>query len=195
MPRMVIEFPEEFTEVGKAMAGHLAALQQTVSRLGGGKAVDYAEVEKAMSESAGRTELAGHCAIPSVGRAWRATRRAGSGCGKPAGGCGGGRLAATRGAGDGPCGAARPVAGSGSERAGVWPPAIFARQFREGGAPACRCRSQDIEDALIDAVEVPEQARSTSVSLDRVSVPMEEPRRRPEENRWNETSAWRIAVR
>ena len=38
---------------------------------------------------------------------------------------------------------------------------------------------QDIEDALIDAVDVPEQAHSISVSLDRVSVPMEEPRRRP----------------
>jgi hypothetical protein len=38
---------------------------------------------------------------------------------------------------------------------------------------------QDIEDALIDAVEVPEEASSISVSLDRVSVPMEEPRRRP----------------
>ncbi len=38
---------------------------------------------------------------------------------------------------------------------------------------------QDIEDALIDAYEVPEEARSISVSLDRVSVPMEEPRPRP----------------
>lgn len=63
MPKMVIEVPEEFTEVGKAMAEHLAALQRTVSRLGGGKAVDYAEIEQAMSESAGRTELAGHRAI------------------------------------------------------------------------------------------------------------------------------------
>ncbi len=36
-----------------------------------------------------------------------------------------------------------------------------------------------MEDALIDAVEVPEEAGSISVSLDRVSVPMEEPRRRP----------------
>src|SRR2546425_11342651 len=63
MPKMVIEVPEEFTEVGKAMAEHLAALQRTVSRLGGGKAVDYAEIEQAMAESAGRTELAGHCAI------------------------------------------------------------------------------------------------------------------------------------
>ncbi|MBZ5622386.1 MAG: hypothetical protein LAQ69_27190 [Acidobacteriia bacterium] len=51
MPKMVIEVPEEFTEVGKAMAEHLAALQRTVSRLGGGKAVDYAEIEQAMAES------------------------------------------------------------------------------------------------------------------------------------------------
>src|SRR2546427_799347 len=63
MPKMVIEVPEEFTEVGKAMAEHLAALQRTVSRLGGGKAVDYAEIEQAMAVSAGRTELAGHRAI------------------------------------------------------------------------------------------------------------------------------------
>lgn len=38
---------------------------------------------------------------------------------------------------------------------------------------------QDIEDALIDAVEVPAEAYSISTSLDRVSVPMEEPRPRP----------------
>jgi hypothetical protein len=60
---------------------------------------------------------------------------------------------------------------------------------------------QDIEDALIDAVEVPEEARSINVSLDRVSVPREEPRRRPaggrkrarRTNRWNGASAWPIA--
>ena len=63
MPKMVIEVPEEFAEVGKAMVEHLAALQRTVSRLGGGKAVDYAEMEQAMAESAGRTELAGQRAI------------------------------------------------------------------------------------------------------------------------------------
>ena len=38
---------------------------------------------------------------------------------------------------------------------------------------------QDIEDVLIDAFEVPAAARSVSVSLDRVSVPMEEPCPRP----------------
>ena len=63
MPKMVIEVPDELAEMGKAMAEHLANVQRTMARLGGGKAVDYAEVEEAMAESAGRTELAGHRAI------------------------------------------------------------------------------------------------------------------------------------
>src|SRR5947207_13388557 len=63
MPKMVIEVPEELTEGGKAMAEHLAGLQRTVCWVGGGKAVDYAEIEQAMAVSAGRTELAGHRAI------------------------------------------------------------------------------------------------------------------------------------
>ncbi len=40
-------------------------------------------------------------------------------------------------------------------------------------------RRHDIEEVLIRAVEVPETAVSVSVSLDRVSLPMEEPRPRP----------------
>ena len=63
MPKMVIEVPDQFVEVGKAMAEHLAMLQRTVERLGGGKAVDYAAVEAAIAEGASRTELAAHGAI------------------------------------------------------------------------------------------------------------------------------------
>ena len=37
----------------------------------------------------------------------------------------------------------------------------------------------DIEDALIEQYELPEEARSVSVSVDRVSMPMEEPLPRP----------------
>lgn len=37
----------------------------------------------------------------------------------------------------------------------------------------------DIEDALIEQYEIPEEAKSVSVSVDRVSVPMEEPLPRP----------------
>lgn len=40
-------------------------------------------------------------------------------------------------------------------------------------------RHADVEDALIEAYEVAPEAKSLSVSLDRVSVPMEEPRLRP----------------
>jgi hypothetical protein len=40
-------------------------------------------------------------------------------------------------------------------------------------------RRADVEDALIERFEVPEPACSVSVSLDRVSIPMAEPRPRP----------------
>jgi hypothetical protein len=40
-------------------------------------------------------------------------------------------------------------------------------------------QSRDIEEQLISAYEVPKEARSVSASLDRVSLPMEEPRERP----------------
>ena len=63
MAKMVIEIPEEFSEVGEAMAATLATLQRTLGRTGGGKAVDYAEVERVMSEEAGKTERAAHRAI------------------------------------------------------------------------------------------------------------------------------------
>jgi hypothetical protein len=51
--------------------------------------------------------------------------------------------------------------------------ASFERVAHVVGAMAV-ADHQDIEDALIDAVEVPEEASSVSVSLDRVRVPMEE---------------------
>lgn len=54
----------------------------------------------------------------------------------------------------------------------------FERVAHLVGALAVADR-KDIEDVLIDAYEVPAEARSISVSLDRVSVPMEEPRARP----------------
>ena len=224
MPKMVIEVPEEFTEVGKAMAEHLAALQRTVSRLGGGKAVDYAEIEQAMAESAGRTELAGHRAIlqsldidvaavmiggvryTRVGRCEAPYhtmvgsvsverslyRQSGERGGQP-----GGRVvdpvslragvvedgwlprAARAMAHAVQQGPSREAEASAKEFGRLpYSRASFERVAHLVGAFAV-ADHQDIEDALIDAVEVPEEARSISVSLDRVSVPMEEPRRRP----------------
>jgi hypothetical protein len=224
MPKMVIEIPEEFTEVGNAMAEHLALLQRTVARLGGGKAVDYAEVEQAMSESAGRTELAGHRAIlesldidvPAVMIGGVRYTRVGR-CEAPYHTMVGSvsverslyRQSGERGGQPG-----GKVVDAVSLRAGVvaegWLPrtaramahavqqgtsreaeatakefsrlpysrASFERVAHVAGALAV-ADHQDIEDALIDAYEVPAEARSISVSLDRVSVPMEEPRPRP----------------
>src|SRR5438552_15858270 len=63
MGRMVIEVPEELTELGKAMAEQLAEVQRTLARQGGGKAVDYALVEQAVAEAGGRTEREAHRAI------------------------------------------------------------------------------------------------------------------------------------
>src|SRR5438034_11095015 len=63
MGRMVIEVPEELAELGKAMAEQLAEVQRTMARQGGGKAVDYALVEQAVWEAAGRPEREAQRAI------------------------------------------------------------------------------------------------------------------------------------
>jgi len=224
MPKMVIEVPEELTEVGKAMAEQLAELQRTMARHGNGKAVDYAKVERQFLESSGRIELAAHKAtlqsldidVPAViiggerytrvgrceGRYHTMVgsvlverslyRKSGERGGQPGG----------------------KVVDAVSLRAGVvgdgWMPEtarVIAHEVQQGTSREAEATAreygrvpysrasfekvahlvgalavadhQDIEDALIDAYEVPEEARCISVSLDRVSVPMEEPRRRP----------------
>ncbi len=224
MPKMVIEVPEELAAVGKAMAEHLAELQRTMARLGGGKAVDYAEVETAMAESAGRTELAAHGAIlqsldidvPAVVIGGVRYTRVGR-CEAPYHTMVGSvsverslyRQSGERGGQPG-----GKVVDAVSLRAGVvadgWLPRTaraMAHELQQGTSREAKATAkefgrlpysrasfervahvvgalavadhQDIEDALIDAVEVPAEACSVSISLDRVSVPMEEPRRRP----------------
>jgi len=54
----------------------------------------------------------------------------------------------------------------------------FERVAHQVGALAVASR-EDVHDALIDTYEVPKDARSVSVSLDRVNVPMEEPLPKP----------------
>ena len=63
MARLVIEVPEELREVGEAMAAALDSLQRTLGRTGGGKALDYAAVEEALSQDAGKIERATHRAV------------------------------------------------------------------------------------------------------------------------------------
>lgn len=224
MPKMVIEVPEKFEEVGKAMAETLAKLERTLGGLGGGKAVDYAEIERAILEETGRTEQAAHRAIlqsldidvPTVvigglryNRVGRCEasyhtmagsvsierslyRQSGQRGGQPggkvvdpvslrAGVVGDGWLPRTARAmahavQQGTSREAKATAGEFGRL--PYSRASFERVAHQVGALAV-ADHQDIEDALIDAFEVPAEARSISVSLDRVSVPMEEPRPRP----------------
>jgi len=226
MPKLVIEVPEELRAVGEAMQSTLACLQGTLARTGGGKAVDYAEVEQAVSEETGKVEREAHRAIlkcldidvPAVvigglryNRVGRCEapyhtmtgsvsserslyRQAGQRGGQPggkvvdpvslrAGVVGDGWLPRT----------ARAMAHAvqqGTSREAVATATEFGRtpysrsSFEHVahvvGALAVADR-EDIEDALIAAYadEIPAQARSISVSLARVSVPMEEPLPRP----------------
>lgn len=224
MPKMVIEVPEELGEVGEAMAATLASLQRTLARTGGGKAVDYAKVEGAMSQEAGRIERASHRAIlqsldidvPTVviggiryNRVGRCEapyhtlagsvsierslyRQSGQRGGQPggrvvdpvslrAGVVGDGWLPRTARAMAHAVqqGTSREAEATASEFGRLpYSRSSFERVAHLVGALAV-ADHQDIEDALIDAYEVPAEARSISVSLDRVSVPMEEPRSRP----------------
>jgi len=224
MAKIVIEVPEEFRELGEAWEETLAILQRTLSRTGGGKAVDYAEVEREVSEEAGKSERAAHRAIlqaldidvAAVVIGGIRYNRVGR-CEAPYHTLAGSvsierslyRQSGTRGG--------QPegkVVDAVSLRAGVvgdgWLPhtaRVMAHEVQKGTSREAEATAgeygrlpysrssfervghlvgalavadhRDIEDALIDAYEVPEEARSVSVSLDRVSVPMEEPRRRP----------------
>ncbi len=224
MAKMVIEVPEELTEVGKAMAEQLAELQRTMARHGNGKAVDYAKVERQFSESSGRIELAAHKAtlqsldidVPAViiggerytrvgrceGRYHTMVgsvlverslyRKSGERGGQPGGKVVDAVSLRAGVVGDGWMPETARVIAHEVQQATSREAEATAREF--GRVPYSRASfekvahlvgalavadHQDIEDALIDAYEVPGEARSISVSLDRVSVPMEEPRRRP----------------
>jgi hypothetical protein len=224
VPQIVIEIPEELKELGEAFKAMIADVRGTVARTGGGKAVDYAQVETAMAEDAARVERAAHqtilqaldidvpaviiggirytkvgrCPAPyhsmagsvSVERSLyrRSGARGGTVEGKVvdpvslrAGVVGEGWLPGTARAMayDLQQGTAREAAAGAVEKHRLpYSRASFERVAHVVGALAVAER-QDVEDALIDAYEIPEQARAISVSLDRVSVPMEEPRKRP----------------
>jgi len=224
MSKRMIEIPAGLEALGEAVAALVAHVQSRVAATGGGKAVDYGQVERTIAEETGGIERAAHRAllqaldldVPAVVIGGRRYTRVGR-CEAPyhtlagsvaierslyresgqRGGQPGGRVV-------------DPV----SLRAGVvehgWLPhtaQVMAHQMQLGtsreavataGAygrlPYARssfervahvvgalavASHQDIEDVLIDAYEVPAESRSVSVSLDRVSVPMEEPRPRP----------------
>lgn len=224
MSKRMIEIPDELAELGDAFEAILANVRGTVARTGGGRAVDYAKVEMAVSEDTAKAEGAAHRAIlrsldidvPAViiggaryNRVGRCEapyhtmagsvmverslyRRSGARGGEPegkvvdavslrAGVVGDGWLPQTaRAMAHQVQGGTSREAAAGNEEVGRLPysRASFERVTHVVGALTVASH-QDVEDVLIDAYEVPEEARSVSVSLDRVSVPMEEPRKRP----------------
>jgi hypothetical protein len=224
MPEKVIRIPGEFRAFGEAFEALLSEVRGTVARTGGGKAVAYAEVEKALGEGAAAVERAAHHAILSsldidvpaviiggvrytkVGRCRDGYhsmagsisverslyRRSGARGGTPegkavdavslrAGVIGDGWLPRTARAmaHDVQQGTSREAEASALEKGRLpYSRASFERVAHLVGALAVGAR-QDIEDILIDTYEIPEEACLVSISLDRVSVPMEEPRPRP----------------
>ena len=222
--KMVVEVPDEFREFWEAMVESLSVMERTIKATGGGKAVDYGQVERLVSEEMSKGERAAHGAIlrsldidvPAVIIGGLRYTRVGR-CEGPYHTLAGTlsverslyRQAGTRGGQ-----VEARVVDAVSLRAGVvgdgWLPhtaRVMAHDVQKGTsreaaasagehgrAPYCRASFErvthlvgalaeaghrDIEDALIDAYEVPVEADSVSVSLDRVSVPMEEPRTRP----------------
>ena len=225
MVKIVLDVPEEFMGLVDTWRGTLDTLKATLDRTGGGKAVDYAEIERETSEQCRRSEREAHRVllgaldidVPTIVIGGIRYTRVGR-CEGPYHSMAGSvlverslyRQVGTRG-GQPEAKVVDPV----SLRTGVvgdgWLPhtarvmshevqkgtsreaeatareygsfALLALEFRERiahlvGALAV-ADHQDIEDVLIDAYEIPQKARSVSVSLDRVSVPMEEPRARP----------------
>ena len=67
----MIEIPDELKDLGEALATMVARVQGTVAGTGGGKAVDYGQVERAIAEETGSIERA----APFF-RRWTSTCRA-----------------------------------------------------------------------------------------------------------------------
>lgn len=224
MAKRTVEVPDHLIEFWEAMVESLSVVDRTIQGTGGGKAVDYGQVERLVAEEMSKGERAAHGAIlqaldidvPTVIIGGIQYHRVGR-CEGPYHTLAGSlsverslyRQAGTRGGQ-----VEARVVDAVSLRAGVvgdgWLPhtaRVMAHDVQKGTsreaeasahehgrAPYCRSSfervahlvgalaeggQRDIEDVLIDAYEVPAEASAVSVSLDRVSVPMEEPRPRP----------------
>ena len=63
MSKRLIEIPEGLEALGEAFEAIIANVKGVKARTGGGKAVDYAEVELAVSEDTARIECSAHQSI------------------------------------------------------------------------------------------------------------------------------------
>ena len=218
----MIEVPQELNGLGVAMAAMLAAVTEAKAQAAvkGGRAMDYAAVERALGAAAAQTEREGHRAVLQAldvdrkavvieGAQHRRVGRESATYYTMAGAVVVER-ALYREAGK----RNAKVVDAVSLRAGVvadgWLPQTARAMAHEvqkatsreaeasaketGRLPYSRSSFErvahavgavlvathlTVEDALIEAYVVPAEARCVNISLDRVSVPMEEPRKRP----------------
>jgi hypothetical protein len=157
--RIVIEVSDEHKELVAAIEALAEHVTQVADRAAvGGKSVDYAKVERMVADKTAAVERAAHQAIlrrldidaPKVRIDGASWSRVG-------------RYEATYYTMAGPVEVTRSVYRRDGERTG--------RVFAE--------RQVEVEDAMITAYQLPAEARSVSASVDRVSLPMAEPRPRP----------------
>ena len=220
MPRIVIEIPENFNSLEKAVPEFVARVVCAAPVATGGRAVDYAGFEADLASATAKLECAVHRdALRSLDVDADHVNISGASHTRV------GRYPATYYTMTGPVTVERSLFRPDGERnaktvdpislrAGVvgsgWLPRtaqamahalqkgtsreaeqaatqigrlMYSRSSYEDvghqvGAKFLR-RQTEVESLLIEAYEPPEDAHSVSVSLDRVSVPMEEPRKRP----------------
>ena len=215
MPKIVLDVPEQFMGLVDIWRETLESMTATLDRTGGGKAVDYAEIEQETAEQCRKSEREAHrvilgaldidvptiviggvryhrvgrCEAPYHTRAGSVSverslyRQAGTRGGQPEAKVVDAVSVRTGVVGDGwlphtarvmshevQKGTSREAEATALEY-GLLPysRSSFERVAHLVGALAV-ADHQDIEDVLIDAYEIPQQARSVSVSLDRVSV-------------------------
>ena len=224
MAKIELDVPEEFMGLVGIWQRTLDSMKATQDRTGGGKAVDYAEIEREMANRCRESERETHRVIlqalyidvPTVVIGGVRYNRVGR-CEAPyhtMAGCVPIERSLYRQAGTRGGQPEAKVVDAVSLRAGVigegWLPhtaRVMSHEVQKGTSRDAKATAQeygllpysrssfetvahlvgalavadhqDIEDVLIDAYEIPPAARSVSVSLDRVSVPMEEPRNRP----------------
>lgn len=215
---ILISIPDECKPLADAVTELVAGVQRAHRRAAGGRAVDYAQIERDMGERTAAIERAAHQSIlaaldvdaPAVvidGRVHTRVHRAEGRYYTLAGDVVVER-SLYRAARNGPVVDAISLRTGAVE--GVWLPdtaTAMAHLLQQGTAreaedtarrvgrlPYSRSsfervghavgqlyarKKTEIDDALIVALEIPAQARSVSFGLDRVSLPLEEPRPRP----------------
>jgi hypothetical protein len=223
MPERIVRVPAGLENLADAFEAVVADVQATRASTGGGKAVNYAEVEAAIAEDSGRVEREAHKSIlqsldidvPAViigGVRYTRVGRCAASYHTLAGSVSVERSLYRRSGARGGTEEGR-VVDAVSLRVGAvedWLPrtaramahAVQQGTSREAEASAREhgrlpysrasfesaahvvgalavAAHRDVEDALIDSYAISAEARSVSASLDRVSMPMEEPVPRP----------------